>query len=633
MCGIAGFIGLDDKTLLKRMCDSIRYRGPDDEGIFLDDRVGLGVRRLSIIDLKTGNQPVHNEDETVWLVFNGEIYNYVELREQLLAKNHSFYTESDTEVLVHLYEEYGERMVHWLRGMFAFAIWDCTNKRLLLARDRLGKKPIYYAIINGHFFFASEAKAILQYEEYIRSLNLKAIDYFLTYSYIPSPLTAFQGMSKLPPASLLLYEDGKFEVKNYWNPNFAPIANISVASILQQLDQLMTESVRLRLRSDVPLGAFLSGGIDSSAVVSLASRLTDSPIKTFSIGFEELDYNELPFARDLASSLNADHHEMVLRPDVFRVLPILAWHYDEPFSDSSAIPTYYVSEFTRKFVTVALTGDGGDEIFMGYPWMADAPTTRAKLMKRRLRSLRAESLRRLLFRQQINRKCVKKGPSTVERGYLQRVAKISQSELADAYTENGLANRDLKTTRNYMVQKFRDAENLGTAPDTLSTLDYVTIKTYLPEDILVKVDRASMAVSLEPRCPLLDHVLCEFVASIPSELKMKDGNTKIILRKYLLEKNIVPKQIVDREKMGFGVPLEKWFAHDLKQVLENALLRNASTIRKYIKVSYIRSILSDRSSYASAQKIFALVMFELWYKMFIEEDTSAPPSFDLHHYF
>lgn len=633
MCGIAGFVGLDDKTLLKCMCDSIRYRGPDDEGYFLDDGVGLGVRRLSIIDLKSGNQPVHNEDETVWVVSNGEIYNYVGLREQLLAKGHSFYTESDTEVLVHLYEEYGERMVHWLRGMFAFAIWDRMNKRLLVARDRLGKKPIYYAITDGHFFFASEAKAILQYEEYVRKMNLRAIDYFLTYSYIPSPLTAFQGMSKLPPASLLLYEGGKLEVKTYWNLIFTPTAETSVGSMLQQLDQLMTESVRLRLRSDVPLGAFLSGGIDSSAVVSIASRLTDSPVKTFSIGFEELGYNELPFAKEVASSLNTDHHEMVLRSDAFRVLPLLAWHYDEPFADASAIPTYYVSEFTRKFVTVALTGDGGDEIFMGYPWMADAPTTPVGFMKRRLRHLRAEFLPRLLLQQQDIQTSVESGPSTVESRYLQRVARISESELAEVYTENGLANRDLKSTRDYMTQEFNDAKNLGMTPDTLSALDYVTIKSYLPEDILVKVDRASMAVSLEPRCPLLDHVLCEFVASIPSELKMKNGNTKIILRKYLLDKNIVPKQIIDREKVGFGVPLERWFAADLKYAVENALLGDASRIRKYVNESFIRAILSNRSGYASAQRIFALVMFELWYRMFIEENRLAIPSFDLDHYF
>lgn len=615
------------------MCDALRHRGPDDDGYFVDDGVSLGVRRLSIIDLETGKQPVHNEDETVWVVFNGEIYNYIELREQLLLKGHKFYTRSDTEVLVHLYEDHGPDLVNWLRGMFAFAIWDRGRRRLLLARDRFGKKPLYYASINGDFFFASEAKAIVQYPEYIRRLNLNAIDYFLTYSYIPSPLTAFKGMSKLPPASLLLYDKGQTEVKSYWDLSFARTPKQNVESVLEELDRLLTEAVRIRLRSDVPLGAFLSGGIDSSTVVSIASRLMSSPVKTFSIGFEESDYNELPFARAVASQLQTEHHEAVLKPEVFRVLPILAWHYDEPFADASALPTYYVSEFARKHVKVVLTGDGGDEIFMGYPWMADPATNRIRRLKKRLRVLKNSSEDLLHSGRASTSSAQTAVASTVEARYLQRVSRIEGSELERAYAQDGKASRNLERTGDYLMRQFERARGLTGGPDTLSRLDYVTIKSYLPEDILVKVDRASMAVSLEPRCPLLDHVLCEFVAGLPSSQKMRDGETKIILRKYASKNGLIPQTVLNRGKMGFGVPLEKWFIQDLKPILENILLDSHSKTRRYFKESYLRTLLADRSSIPSSQKIFALVMFELWYRMFIEGDSQDRPSLDMYDYF
>ncbi len=615
------------------MCDVIRHRGPDDEGKFTDDRVGLGVRRLSIIDVEGGHQPIHNEDETVWIVFNGEVYNYVELRQQLEASGHRFYTKSDTEVVVHLYEDRGLDAVSSLRGMFAFALWDRPNRRLLLARDRLGKKPLYYAFWDGIFLFGSEAKSILQYLELTRIVNMKAIDYFLTYSYIPAPLTAFQGISKLPASSLLVFEKGKVMTESYWDLSFAINEEAPISVLLERFDSILREAVKIRLRSDVPLGAFLSGGIDSSAVVSIAARQLDSPLKTFSIGFEAEDYNELPYAREVASYLKTDHHELVLKPEVIKILPILVWHNDEPFADASAIPTYYVSQLARKHVKVVLTGDGGDEMFMGYPWLADPIKGNLDIVRNRMRSLKRKAKAAIERPSQKKLSYSSFDTSSVGGRYLSRVAHLGESDLEEIYTEDAKSGRNLERTSNFVMQQFQKAENSAHARESLSKSDYVTIKTYLAEDILVKVDRASMAVSLEARCPFLDHVLGEFIAGVPSNFKMKDDQTKIILKKYLLERNILPRQILERSKQGFGIPLEHWFIGDLKVALETALLDQKSRVRKYINESYIESTMADRSTFQGAQRLYALIMLELWHRMFIETETRGPPPLDFYHYF
>jgi asparagine synthase (glutamine-hydrolysing) len=630
MCGIAGFIGLSDRALLKKMCDVLKHRGPDDEGFYLDVGVGLGVRRLSIIDVEGGHQPIHNEDETVWVVFNGEIYNYVELMEQLLAAGHMFYTRSDTEVLVHLYEDKGLEMVKSLRGMFAFALWDGLRRRLVLGRDRFGKKPLYYSEVNGNLLFASEAKAILQYEQYMPRVNLNAIDYFLSYSYIPAPLTAFRGISKVPAASILVFEKQKIHVQSYWDLSLASSETLTLTAIIDKLDSILTEAVKIRLRSDVPLGAFLSGGIDSSAVVSIAARMLGTPLKTFSIGFNDESYNELPFAREVASYLHTDHHEQILTPEVIKVLPILAWHYDEPFADSSAIPTFYVSQLSSKYVKVVLTGDGGDEVFMGYPWVPDpVPSSKVKSMLRPYKSKAVGTLRRWRGEMTVAQSFDLSSP---EGRYFSRVSKLSEDDLSHVYTEEGIANRSLEKTSSYVFQHFKTAEASAPPGENLGKSFYVTIKSYLAEDILVKVDRASMAVSLEPRCPLLDHELSEFLTRLPSDLKMKNGQTKIIFKKYLADRELLPRTIMQREKKGFGVPLERWFVGDLNGLLQKALMDDDSRTRKYVRESYISQIMTERSSFQAAQRLFALMMFEIWYRMFIEADDLQHPSFDLYHY-
>ena len=624
MCGICGYVGLDDKELLKRMCDVQRHRGPDAEGLYQDGEVGLGNRRLSIIDLATGDQPLHNEDESVWVTFNGEIYNYVELRQQLTSKGHEFYTESDTEVLVHLYEEYGANMVNVLRGMFAFGLWDSENRLLMLARDRLGKKPLYYAKLDNRLFFASEAKGILQYEEYVPTVNLEGIDYFLSYGYIPSPLTAFQGINKLPPGSLLLYEDDEVITKSYWDLSFPTQPQRDDAqTVLAKLHEVLRDAVRLRLRSDVPLGAFLSGGIDSSTIVAIASRLAGSSLKTFSIGYDNDAYSELPFAKSVASQLGTDHYELILQPDAFKVLPTLVWHFDEPFADMSAIPTYFVSRLARSHVKVALTGDGGDEMFMGYPWMADPQRNLPTRLKIRLLSLKRKAQAAIKREPQTP-------PLTLGDRYVLRVSKIDESELEQIYTQRGKENRSIQHTSNYLLKQFEVVQKL--AGDNLSQTDYVTIKSYLPEDILVKVDRASMAVSLEPRSPFLDHVVSEFAASIPPEMKMNHKRTKIILRQYAQSQRLIPDQILERQKQGFGIPLENWFADELKVILEKLLLGRESTIRTYIREAYIEALVKDRSNVVSAQRLFCLIMFELWNRMFIDREARSKPSLDIEQY-
>jgi len=614
LCGIAGFVGLDDKWLLKKMCDAQIHRGPDGQGFYSDGKVGLGSRRLRIIDLQTGDQPIHNEDESVWVTFNGEIYNYIELRQELETLNHHFYTDSDTEILVHSYEEYGPDFVTSLRGMFVFALWDAGRRRLVLARDRLGKKPLYYGLINGILFFSSEAKGILQYEGYAPTVNLDAIGYFLTYGYIPAPLTGLNGISKLPPASLLVYEKGHIELKPYWTLSFArKRSGRDYSRDMNELGEILTEAVRIRLRSDVPLGAFLSGGIDSSTVVAIATRLSKSALKTFSVGFEIDAYDELPFARKVASKIGTDHYDTVLRPNAFEVLPTLVWHYDEPFADASAIPTYYVSQLARRHVKVVLTGDGGDEMFMGYPWMADPVFDLQTRLRLRLKALRVSR------------------PDFDDR-YIARVSRFSPSELKQAYVDEGRSVQVIKDARAFLRSRFHEAELQARATDQLSRADFVTVKSYLADDILVKVDRASMAVSLEPRCPFLDHILCEYAASLPSEMKMRGADTKIILREYVQRERLVPEEIIHRGKRGFGIPLENWFVGEIRGTLESLLLSRDSWVNSFLNPSYLSTLIANCSNVSYAQRVFSLAMLELWYRMFIGNFDRTQPKLDLLSY-
>ena len=571
MCAIAGIFNLlgiseEQKASLKRMGDVMIHRGPDGEGYRVEESIGLVHRRLSIIDVEGGAQPLCNEDGTIWTVFNGEIYNYLELRDQLSQKGHVFKTSSDTEVIVHLYEEKGESFVEYLRGMFAIAVWDKANRKLVLVRDRLGKKPLYYAAYKNGFVFASEIKALLQLPDVPRDIDNEAIVDYFSLLYIPAPKSIFRSDRKVRPAHMLIVDEDGCREKCYWDLSFDQPEEKTEEQWCEELIGTLEESVRLRLRSDVPLGAFLSGGVDSSAVVALMNAMDSGVINTCSVGFDEKEFDESGYARSFAQRLATQHHEETVRPDALAVLDKLAWHYDEPFADSSAVPTYYVSRAARRHVTVALSGDGGDENFAGYR------RYHHDLVENRFRSLVPERIRKPLFgtlgaiypkldwapqmvRAQATFRAFSRDP--VE-GYFYSVSAI-KPELKSA-----LLSRDLHQRVNGYgsIELFRDYYGRPSTADHLSRLQYLDIKTYLVDDILVKVDRASMANSLEVRCPILDHRFMELVARIPSSLKLKNGHGKYIFKKALSP--MVPEEVLARRKQGFAVPLSAWFRGDLR---------------------------------------------------------------------
>ncbi len=619
-CGICGFIGLSDKSLLRSMCEVEKHRGPDETNYFIDDGVGLGNDRLSIIDLKTGGQPVHNEDGSVWITFNGEIYNYVELKKELESKGHRFYTESDTETIVHAYEEWPEGFLSRLRGMFAFAIWDGRKKLLLLARDRFGKKPLYYSLMGKRIFFGSEMKTILCNQEFERKINLDALDHYFTYSYIPSPLTIFEGISKLPPAHYLTFQDGRATLRRYWDIDFAA-READEGALIERLYSSIEEAVRIRLRSDVPLGAFLSGGIDSSVVVSMMARLSKQPPKTFSVGFDSI--NELPYAKEVADALGTDHHELHVEPKAFEILPKLVWHLDEPFSDSSIIPTYYLSEATRRHVKVALSGDGGDELFMGYPNMMD-PSVYSLYMKVPASVRKAglnlvtripvdSNLKKMASHAQSKRYA---DQPPLER-YAMRTTQLDQQGLRRLYSRELVARHPPTDAYGYIRRIGKPMEG----KDPLDAIDYVAIKGPLSEGMLVKVDRMSSAASLEVRSPLLDHLLFEIVETIPSRLKMNGRTTKYIFKKMAVSKGLVSSRIANREKQGFGSPISDWFGGTWKEISEN-ILGDSETTRSFFDGQQMAKLLSD--PYTNAQLIFSLIVFIIWHRTYIEQGDSVP---------
>ena len=622
MCGICGIVSpkLIDEKLLRSMCRVLTHRGPDDEGIYLNEgmekRIGLGHKRLSIIDLGGGHQPMHNEDETIWIVFNGEIYNFQDLRKGLEQDGHKFYTYTDTEVIIHLYEERGAGCLNELRGMFAFAIWDERKKRLFLARDRVGKKPLVYAYQDNEFIFASELKSILEHPCVKREIEPCALDLYLTYQYVPSPWTIFKGINKLPPAHYLIYENGKVTVNRYWELPFTPKMKIDEEEACEETIRLLEESTKLRLISDVPIGAFLSGGIDSSAVVAMMARTGAKPIKTFSIGFEVGSFNELKFARIIARHFNTEHKEFIVKPDAIEVLPKLIWHYNEPFADSSAIPTYYVAKMTRDYVTVALNGDGGDENFGGYERYVGMEI--ASIYDKLPRPLKA------VFRN-ITKKLVPPGSSKFrrlinglilppEKRYLRWMSVFDEERRMALYSPEFLNRLGSYESSAYLFSMLsrQDIE------DMLDRVFSTDIMSYLPEDLLVKMDIATMANSLEARSPFLDHKLMEFAGRLPSRFKVRGLTTKYILKKAL--KKILPSEILSRGKKGFGVPVGIWFKGELKGYLSNVLLDNTTLKRGYFKSDYVRQLVTEHTTgiYDHTHRLWALLNFELWHRMFID---------------
>jgi asparagine synthase (glutamine-hydrolysing) len=635
MCGICGklYHSRDrtvDGELLRSMASVINHRGPDDEGIYVKNNVGLAHKRLSILDLSpAGHQPMNNEDGSIWIVFNGEIYNFLDLREELQKKGHTFRSRTDTETIIHLYEEKGVECVHDLRGMFAFAIWDENKKRLFCARDRAGKKPFVYAHTEDGLVFASEIKSLLRDPALKRNLDYSAIHHYLTYQYVPSPLSIFKDIKKLPPAHVLIYEGGDLTIKRYWSLSYQKKLHLSsVGEYGEQFRDLFQEAVKIRLRSDVPLGAFLSGGIDSSLVVAVMSRLMNQPVKTFSIGFEEEGYDEVAFARIIAEKYETDHHEFTVKPDAVSILPQLVWHYNEPFADSSAIPTYYVSKMTRDFVTVALNGDGGDESFAGYErYVADKladyyrrvpPFIREGIIRRAVDTLPHSTNRRNFFRRL--KRFVKGISEPPERRYVRWICFFDNEMKGDLYTPSFKdLNRELDSV-DLTVKWYERAD----AEQFLDRTLFVDVMSYLPEDLLVKVDIASMAHSLEARSPFLDHKVMEFAALLPPNLKLRGMETKFLLKDTLSD--IVPQEILQRKKMGFGVPLDVWFRNDLKEMAYDVLLDQKSIERGYFRKEYVLQMLDDHVSkrYDHSYRIWALLFLELWHRMFIDGTVSPP---------
>jgi asparagine synthase (glutamine-hydrolysing) len=620
MCGIAGIVSFQDKPIfeqeLRDMCAAIVHRGPDDQGFYVSANAGLGMRRLSIIDLESGRQPVHNEDGSVWVVFNGEIYNFCGLRKQLQALGHRFSTRSDTEVIVHLYEEYGNDCVNHLRGMFGFALWDERQKHFLLARDRLGIKPVYYAEIAGRLIFSSELKSILQLPEVERNLNWGAVAHLFTFLSTPPAEAIIAGIKKLEPGHILTATPGRAPVvTQYWDLKFTPDYGKDEDYFVARLRHLLEESVRLHMVSDVPLGSFLSGGIDSSAVAATAARFTPEPLKTFSIGFSEPAYSELDSARVVAMRLGADHHELILGPDVLDELEEIAWHLDEPFGDSSAIPTYMVSKLAAQKVKVVLSGDGGDELFAGYDkysveqrernapaWPAPARRALAGISRAMPEGMRGRNyLRHSSF--------------TGAERYLDSTTLFRRDDLDNLFrpefSELLAAHQPWRARASYMEAREQH---------WLSNLQGLDIKTYLPLDILTKVDRMSMAHSIETRVPLLDHKLVEFAATIPGEMNLSGGTPKYVFKRAM--RGILPDSIIDRPKRGFAIPLGYWFRGKLGSYVRELLLGDQARRRGFFNSRYIERLLERHEKGRDLElQLWTLISFELWARTFLDEGT------------
>src|SRR5271168_3725849 len=629
MCGIAGVVSATRESniteaLVHHMCEQIVYRGPDDEGLYIADGAGLGMRRLSIIDLSGGHQPVFNEDRSAWIVYNGEIYNFPELRPELEKRGHRFYTKCDTEVIVHLYEEMGADCVQKLRGMFAIALYDQRRESLLLARDRLGKKPLHYALHNGQILFGSEIKTILAVAPELADVSHEGLLQYFYFGYIADPLTAFQRIHKLPPGCLLEYSDGKIDIRQYWDvPAFGTHAAAPEEEFLQELEKRLAEAVRIRLISDVPLGALLSGGVDSSIVVALMARASGTPVKTFSIGFRNERFDETKYARMVAEKFGTDHHELIVDPDIEQTIEFLSGMLEEPFGDSSMLPTYQVCQIARKYVTVALSGDGGDELFAGYDRYSQA------MNRRELSWMPAGSAN--FYRRHVHPR-IPSGMygrnrawnallSTRDR-YLDDVSYLpalhrERSVFSDEFLETAARLPDpLKA-----FQKYYDDAPAG---DTLSRLMYLDMKTYLAGDILTKVDRMSMATSLEVRVPLLDHVFVEWAAAMPVEWKFRNGSRKYVLKK-LAERLGIPGDVLHRRKQGFQLPLVDWMRNELKEQFLAILLEPRTLQRGYFRPEAVRSLLQEHMTGRRNRSgiLWRMLVLELWHRNFLEAGKFA----------
>ena len=633
MCGIAGWANIDpdastqfgDEALLSSMCDKIVHRGPDSEGTWLGNGVALGMRRLAIIDLNTGDQPFWNAKKTVVVVMNGEIYNFLELRKELQQKGCKFHTESDTEVLPHLYDEYGNDFQKKLNGMFAIALWDLEKKHLLLTRDRFGEKPVYYGVFGEKLIFASEPKVIVSNPEVETELNLDALNQYLSYDYVPAPLSIYKGINKLPAANTLIWSEGNFEINEYWNLSFEKMENTpSENDAAEHLDKILSDSVDMRLVSDVPLGVLLSGGIDSSTIAAYAQAHSSKKIKTFSIGFEEDSFDESKYAREVAEHLGTEHYENILSVETAADLigEIGTW-LDEPLADGSLIPTFLLSRFVRENVTVALGGDGGDEIFAGYPMYFGHKVSRVyEAIPVFLRSGLIEPI--------VNSLPTKTGNMSFDYKAKRFVASSKYDQITRHHSWFGSFPLDEKNnllTKNFLAET-KDLDIYSGARKTLSNSDaknyieqmqFLDMKYYLAEDILTKVDRASMAVSLEVRAPFLDHRVAEYAASLPANYKLKGKTTKHILKKTV--ENLLPKTIINRPKKGFGIPIAEWLKGSLNPLLNELLAEERLQKQNLFDTGYVRKLIQDHEGSVSNnyKQLWTLLVFQLWYDNFLEK--------------
>lgn len=632
MCGICGIAKEDNReripaSLLSSMCKTLIHRGPDDEGFFIEKNVALGVRRLSVIDLEGGHQPLANEDGSICVVHNGEIYNFPALQTELKSRGHTFRTKTDTETIVHCYEDQGDDFVQEFRGMFAFALWDGREEKLILVRDRIGIKPLYYTLLEDRtLVFASELKAILVHPKVKRALDPRALDLFLTLEYVPSPLSIFKTIHKLPAGSILIYKRGDVQIRKYWDIELEPktaekISKATLLSLKDKLYSLLKESVKLRLISDVPLGAFLSGGIDSSSIVGLMSELGISPLRTFSIGFEETSYSELDHARRIAQKFDTVHEEFILQPQTVDFAEKLIRHLDEPLGDFSIFPTYLVSKMARPHVKVILSGDGGDELFGGYEHYQAQ-----KLSEFPLSSLLQKNL--LAAVKKLPPSGKKKGVWNKIRRYGQGLEYSPKNRhlrwmmFFSPEEKKGLYSKDLT----YELEGIREIHEIDPFQKVFQNLNrfdpvsgelYLDLKTYLADDILVKVDRMSMAASLETRVPLLDHKIVEFLFKLPGNLKLRGLTSKWIFKKTM--ERLLPSPNIYRSKEGFSMPIKNWLRHELKDLMFDYLnegrieadgLFNFDTIKKMIN-----SHLKGRENYS--HQLWALLVFEIWKEQYL----------------
>ena len=631
MCGIAGWINLENnhsqnhsEAVLHAMCERMKHRGPDSEGLWLDEQAALGMRRLSIIDLHTGEQPVYSEDRSIVVVMNGELYNFREVRSELEKRGHKFETNTDTEILPHLYEEYGEAMVEHLNGMFAFALWDKRRKKLLIARDRFGEKPLYYGVFEGSLFFASEPKVLLENPSVKTEINTDALRQFLSFDYVPAPASIYKNIYKLPAAHLLTVENGEINARRYWNLTFHKNGNTpSVEKAAEDLRELLSDAVRMRLLADVPLGILLSGGVDSSTVAAFAVKHSTEKVKTFSIGFEEDSFDESKFARQVAAHLGTEHYED--RLSVERAADLLSeigtW-LDEPMSDGSLIPTFLLSRFVRKYVTVALGGDGGDEIFAGYPMYFGHKMARIyDAIPRFLRSGLIEPI--------VNNLPV----STKNLSFDYKAKRFVAASKYDAVTrhhswfgsfsineQRNLLSKDVLAAASSDIYKgAKDLLKITDAENEIEQMQFLDMNFYMAEDILTKVDRASMAVSLEVRAPFLDPRVAQFAAGLPLEYKLKGSKGKYILKKAV--EPLLPRGILQRPKKGFGIPIAEWLKDRLNPLMRDLLAPDRLKNQGLFDEKFVQRLIKEHETGAAShhKQLWTLLVFQIWFDNFLKK--------------